>query len=555
MSRASTQSLAATRNGHAVQGVKQDHYDWLIVGSGFGGSVCALRLVEKGYRVLVVEQGKRFEPTDFARSNWDLRRWMWMPEAGLHGIFQMSFFRHVTVVHGVGVGGGSLVYANTLPLPPDSFFRAPSWSHLADWRAELDAHYATARRMLGATPNPHPSPADHVLGEIARDLGREHHFRPTDVAVYFGEPGRTAPDPFFGGEGPERTGCTSCGGCMTGCRVGAKNTLDRNYLYLAEKRGVEVRAQTRVVAVRACPPTSATKPQTYLVEVKDTFGAGRERRVIAADRVVFAGGVLGTVGLLLRMREDPQGLPRLSPRVGDFVRTNSENFSGVVVPDRQDLSRGVAITSILDLDERSHLEPVHYGPGSGFFRLLVLPHAPGSTLFARLRSAARALVRNPRLWLRSWTVRDFSSHTQMLMYMRTLDSHLSLRLGRSLFTGFRRGLVTRITDRESAPRAHIPEGVDLVERFAKKTGGAPVSLVTETLLGTPLTAHLLGGACMGASATEGVIDKDHKVFGYDGLYVVDGSSVSANPGVNPSLTITALAERAMSLVARKAEIG
>ncbi|HXX67613.1 MAG TPA: GMC family oxidoreductase [Polyangiaceae bacterium] len=538
----------------AEAGQQLAHYDWIIVGSGFGGSVCALRLAEKGYRVLVAEQGKRFEPKDFARTNWNLRRWMWMPAAGLHGIFKMSLFRHLTVLHGVGVGGGSLTYANTLPLPPDAFFQAPSWAHLADWRTELAVHYATARRMLGATPNPHLTPGDRVLEELGRELGRESHFRPTEVAVYFGEPGRRAPDPFFGGEGPERTGCTLCGSCMTGCRVGAKNTLDRNYLYLAEKHGVEVRPQTQVLAVRPLADTPAGKPPGYRVEVKDTFGGGRTRRVLAADRVVLAGGVMGTVPLLLRMREDPRGLPRLSPRVGDFVRTNSEMLAGVVIPDRDDLARGVAITSILELDDRSHIEPVRYGPGSGFFRLLALPHAVGWTLPARLRSAARALARNPWRWVRAWTVRDFARHTQILLYMRTLEGHLSLRLGRSVFTGFRRGLVTRVADPASRPRAYDPEGADLVERFAKKTGGAPMSMMMEVLLGTPSTAHVLGGACMGATPTEGVIDKDHRVFGYEGLYVIDGSSVSANPGVNPSLTIAALAERAMSLVPRRGEV-
>lgn len=541
-------SLPSTNARASAQSSEPQRYDWIIVGSGFGGSVCALRLAEKGYRVLVVEQGKRFAPRDFARTNWDLRRWMWMPDAGLRGIFRMSFLRHVTVLHGVGVGGGSLTYGNTLPMPPDPFFQAPSWSHLADWRSELGPHYATAQRMLGVTRNPHLTPGDRVLEQIASDLGRHAHFRPTDVAVYFGNAGRAAPDPFFGGEGPERTGCTLCGGCMTGCRVGAKNTLDRNYLYLAERRGAEVRAETRVVAVRESSTASSKTRGSYVVEVKDTFGGNHTRRVILADRVVFAGGVMGTVPLLLSMREDSQGLPRLSPRVGDFVRTNSETLAGVIVPGRWELGRGIAITSILDVDERSHIEAVRYGQGSGFFRLMALPHAPGTTVLARLGSAVRAFASTPWLWIRALTTGDFASHTQILLYMRTIEGHLSFRLGRSVYTGFRRGLVSRIAEGADPPRAYMPESVDLVERFAKKAGGAPMSLLTETLLGTPLTAHVLGGACMGASPEEGVVDKEHRVFGYEGLYVIDGSSVSANPGVNPSLTIAALAERAMSHV-------
>jgi cholesterol oxidase len=521
-------------------------YDWIIIGSGFGGSVSALRLAEKGYRVLVLEKGRRFSPGDFPQTNWDLRRWMWMPAAGLRGIFQMSFFEHVTILHGVGVGGGSLVYANTLPLPKDGFFKSPSWAHLGDWRGELDRHYVTARRMLGATPNPRETGGDRVLKEIAKEIGREQHYHPTDVAVYFGTPGRTVKDPFFGGEGPDRTGCTFCGACMTGCRVGAKNTLDQNYLYLAEKRGGEIRAETEVVAIRPRPGGG------YVVQTKPTFGGQQTKLDLYADKVICAGGVMGTIPLLLRMRDDPQGLPKLSPRLGDFVRTNSEALVGVVSPDRADFSEGVAITSILHTDDHSHIEPVRYGSGSGFFRTLSLPHAPGPTVIARLVSAFRGFATQPRLWARALTVTDFARHSQVLLYMRTLEASLSLRLGRSLFTGFKRGLVTKLDDPAQAPSAFMPEATDLAARFARKVGGVPMSLLTETLLGTPSTAHILGGACMGASADEGVVDKNHHVFGYDGLYVVDGASVSANPGVNPSLTITAMAERAMSFVSVKA---
>jgi cholesterol oxidase len=518
-------------------------YDWLVIGSGFGGSVCALRLAEKGYRVLVVEKGKRFSPSDFAVSNWDLRRWMWMPSLGLRGIFKMSFFKHVTILHGVGVGGGSLTYANTLPLPKAGFFASSSWAHLADWQAELEPHYATARRMLGAAPNPRETAGDRVLGEIATEIGRKEHFHPTEVAVYFGAPGRRVEDPYFGGEGPDRTGCTFCGACMTGCRVGAKNTLDRNYLYLAEKRGVEVRAETEVTAVR---PRSGGG---FVVELRGT--RARQRAAVCAKRVVCAGGVMGTVPLLLRMRADRNGLPDVSPLVGDFVRTNSESLIAVVSPTRGDLSEGVAITSILHTDQDSHIEPVRYASGSGFFRLLALPHAPGSTVVARLAGALRSFVTHPWRWLQALTVNDFAAHTQVLLYMRTLEGCLSLRLGRSLFTGYRRGVITTLDRAGRAPLAFMPEATDLAKRFAEKVGGVPVSLLSETLLGTPSTAHILGGACMGSNPEEGVIDIQHRVFNYEGLYVIDGSSVSANPGVNPSLTIAAMAERAMSFIPDK----
>jgi cholesterol oxidase len=526
--------------------MSQDHYDFIIVGSGFGGSVSAYRLNEKGYRVLVLERGKRFSADDLPKTNWDLRRWMWLPAAGLRGIFEMSFFEHVTILHGVGVGGGSLVYANTLPHPKDGFFQSPSWAHLADWRSELEPHYATARRMLGSARNPRETPGDRALQEIAKDIGREGDHHPTDVAVYFGQPGRTVKDPYFGGEGPDRTGCTFCGACMTGCRVGAKNTLDKNYLFLAERRGVEIRAETEVLAIRPRPAGG------YVVQTKDTFGGQGTKRELRADQVICAGGVMGTVPLLLKMREDAGGLPNLSGRLGDFVRTNSESLIGVVAPNRNDLSEGVAITSILNTDDHSHLEPVRYAAGSGFFRTMALPHAPGPTVLARLSSAVRGFVKEPRLWARVFTVDDFARHTQVLLYMRALEGTLSLRLGRSAYTGYRRGLVTKLDDPAQAPQAFMREATELAERFAEKVGGVTMSMMSETLLGTPTTAHILGGACIGASADEGVIDTKHRVFGYDGLYVIDGSSVSANPGVNPSLTITAMAERAMSFVPVKA---
>jgi cholesterol oxidase len=542
-------------------------HDFIIIGSGFGGSVAALRLVEKGYRVLVLEKGRRFGPDDFPKTNWDLRRWMWAPALGLRGIFKMTFLPHVTVVHGVGYGGGSLVYANTLPVPKDAFFEAASWGHLADWKAELAPHYATAKRMLGATRNPHLTYVDEVIREVGRDLGKEAGFHPTDVAVYFGEPGKTVPDPYFGGAGPERTGCNGCGACMTGCRFGAKNTLDKNYLYLAERLGLEVETETEVTSVRpvhdggyagsADSAGSAPKPPRpaggYRVEALSGLVPGRRRaRTFEAANVIFAGGVLGTVDLLLRLKADPAGLPRLSDRVGHFVRTNSESLVEVVSERRdRDLSKGIAIGSILETDEHSHLEPTRYGAGSGFFRLLTAPHVGGATLPARLANLAGAVLANPLKLLRAATVPDFSKFGVILLYMRTLEGSIRMKLGRSVTTGFATGVTTELSD-GPAPTASIPEATDLARRVADKIQGFPLSLVTETTLGIPTTAHILGGACMGDSPAAGVIDQDHRVFGYEGLYVIDGSAVSANPGVNPSLTITALAERAMSRIPPKA---
>lgn len=519
--------------------------DWLIIGSGFGGSVSALRLMEKGYRVVMLEKGRRLGAKDFPKTNWDLKRWLWMPQVGWRGLFKMTFFRHVTVLSGVGVGGGSLVYANTLPIPKDDFFQSKSWGHLADWKTELGPHYATARKMLGATQNPLRTPPDAVIQQVGKDLGRED-FQPTTVAVYFGEPNVTVPDPYFGGEGPERTGCNACGGCMTGCRFNAKNTLDKNYLYLAEKRGLELHADTEVTWVRELPGGG--------YEVEALEGArrwGRKPRRFTARNVVFAGGVLGTMDLLLRLKERPDGLPRLSERLGDYVRTNSEALIGVVSGRKdQDLSKGIAIGSILHTDEHSHLEPVRYSDGSSFFRTMMAPHVSGSTALSRLARLFGLVLRHPVKLLKASFASNFARRTMILLYMRTLDGHLKMKRGRGVLTGGRKGVMTAL-QAGPAPTANIPEASELARRVAEKLDGYPMTLFTETMMGIPTTAHILGGACMGDSAQTGVIDSQHRVYGYQGLYVIDGAAISANPGVNPSLTITALAERAMTFIPAK----
>lgn len=524
------------------------HYDWVVIGSGFGGSVSALRLTQKGYRVLVIEKGRRFAKEDFPKNNWDLKNWMWMPVMGLRGIFQMSFLEHVTVLHGVGVGGGSLVYANTLPTPTDSFFEAPSWAKLANWKAELAPHYKTAKRMLGAVENPVETEGDRVLAEVAKDIGRSEHHHPTEVAVYFGQPGKKVPDPYFDGEGPDRVGCIFCGACMTGCRIGAKNTLDLNYLYLAERGGCQILPETEVTMVAERDPEQAGGG--YNIRCEGSFSKTESQ--YTADNVIFAGGVMGTLPLLLKLKEDARALPRLSKALGTMVRTNSESLIGVVAPSsKTNFTKGVAITSILHTDEHSHIEPVRYGEGSGFFRTMTVPHAPLPTIAGRLAATVRDFARHPLKWARIYGMRDPAKKTQILLYMRTLEGTLSLELGRSALNGFRKGLVSRLDDPSKAPAAFIAEATDLAKRFAKKVGGSPISMVTETLMGTPTTAHILGGCTMGTDERDGVIDKDHRVFGYQGLYVIDGSAMSANPGVNPSLTITAMAERAMSKIPKK----
>ncbi|MGE0709855.1 MAG: GMC family oxidoreductase [Planctomycetota bacterium] len=515
-------------------------WDYLIVGSGFGGSVSGLRLVEKGYRVLMLEKGRRFRPQDFPRSNWELSRWLWEPRVNFRGPFRMTFLPHVTVLSGVGVGGGSLVYANTLPVPGEEFFRAASWGHLAPWEEELRPHYATARRMLGAAPCRFETDADRALGAVASERGltleRPH------VSVFQGQPGLTVPDPYFGGEGPPRTGCIACGGCLIGCRHGAKNTLDKNYLYLAERRGLAVRPETEVTWVRPLPEAEGPG---YRVEARER---GRRRRVFRARKVIFAGGVMGTVDLLLRLREAEDGLPRLSPRLGHFVRTNSEALIGVTSkrPDA-DFSRGLAITSLVHTDPHSHIEPCRYPAGSSFFRVLSAPHIRGGSLPERLAQTLSTILAAPLDHLRAVLARRWSERTMILLYMRTLEGHLKLERGRSWATGFQRGLTTELAE-GPAPAASIPEASALARDIAAKVDGVVQSIWTETLLGIPTTAHILGGCCMGRDRDEGVIDAEHRVFGHEGLYVIDGSAVSANPGVNPSLTITALAERAMTRI-------
>ncbi|HKE15297.1 MAG TPA: GMC family oxidoreductase [Kofleriaceae bacterium] len=531
----------------------EDRWDFVIVGSGFGGSVSALRLVEKGYRVLVLEKGRRLGAADFPTSNWRVRRWLWLPAAGCRGLFQMTFLRHVTALSGVGVGGGSLVYANTLPIPGEGFFRSPSWAHLADWKAELAEHYRTARHMLGAVENPNVTYPDEVIRELAADIGRPDHVRPTTVAVYFGRPGVTVPDPYFGGRGPERTGCIQCGGCMLGCRFGAKNTLDKNYLHLAEHLGLVIRAESEVTVLEP----DAGDGGGYRLEVREGAPGERKTRVYRAGQVILSGGVLGTLDLLLRMQERARrragGLDRLSPRLGHFVRTNSEVLMGVTTRRRDvDLSRGIAIGSILDTDDHSHLEPVRYPSGSGFFRMLMAPHAPGEIGVVRLARALAIALRHPVLTIRAYLVPDWARYTMILLYMRTLEGHLRIRLGRPLLRLFRRGLTTEVSG-GPRPSASIPEATELGRKVAARIDGFASSMITETALGIPTTAHILGGCVMADGPEAGVIDHQHRVFGHPGLYVIDGSAVSANPGVNPSLTICALAERAMTFIPARAQ--
>ncbi|NOX37182.1 MAG: GMC family oxidoreductase [Calditrichaeota bacterium] len=519
-------------------------YDFIIIGSGFGGSVAAFRLSEKGYRVLVLEKGKWLGPEDFPRTNWNLKRWLWLPALRFFGLFKITLFRHVTVLSGVGVGGGSLVYAATHPIPKKSFYQAKSWSHLADWEKELAPFYEIGLKMLGTSVNPRLEEGDLALQQLARELGKITDFSPTRVAIFFGEPGKTVPDPYFGGKGPSRAGCRFCAGCMLGCRYNAKNTLDKNYLYLAQQLGATIQAESEVYDV--IPLDGQDGATGYRVRWRSsTRWFFKEKGEYTTRGVIFAGGVLGTVPLLLKLKNT--SLPRLSDRIGCGIRTNSESLIGVTNLDRsKEFSRGIAIGSILNTDAHSHLEPVRYSAGSGFWRILMSPVVHGRNAFIRILKLIWDVLTDPISNMKAYFVDDWAKRTQILLFMRTLDSTLRFKKG---WFGMRSTM-----DTGEKPTAFIPEAKELAERYARIVHGKPTVLLTETLLGIPTTAHILGGAVMGKDAGEGVIDKDNRVFGYQNMYVCDGSMISANPGVNPSLTIVALAERAMSKIPPKTSL-
>ncbi len=529
-------------------------YDAVVVGSGFGGSVAALRLTEKGYRVLVLERGRRFRDEDFPRSNWDVRRYLWAPRLGCYGILQMSFLGGIFILHGSGVGGGSLGYANVLMEPDERLFDAPGWSQLADWRRLLEPYYATAKRMLGVAPNPQFTPADEVMRQIAEERGRSPTFRPTEVGVFFGQPGEEVADPYFEGRGPARRGCIFCGACMVGCRHNAKNTLVKNYLYLAEAAGAEIRADAEVVLVR---PVSAGEGDGVRYEVLYRRGAtvlpGR-LQAVRARRVVLAAGVLGTLELLFRCRDVYRTLPHISPRLGKDVRTNSEALLGVTARGRAvDYSKGLAITSVFQADEVTHIEPVRYPAGSSFMRLLAAPLvAPVDGFLGRLGRALMEAGRHPLDLLRSKVLPGWAERSTIVLAMQSADSRLRLRLGRHWSRLWRRGLVVDTAAGEGVP-AHLPVAHEVARRFAELVDGVPQASFLESVFGVPVTAHILGGCPMGRAPEEGVVDLKGEVFGHPGLFVVDGSIVPANPGVNPSLTITALAEYLMDQVPEKAQ--
>jgi len=527
--------------------------DFVVIGSGFGGSVSAMRLAEKGYDVLLLEKGKRFQDNDFASSNWKFWKYLWLPALRCFGILEMNLFKDVLVLHGSGVGGGSLGYANVLMKPDESLFENPAWKELADWKKVLEPYYEIARQMLGIEPNPRLWRADEILQSIAREMGREMTFRACEVGVLFGEsrqmqPGTPLADPYFGGAGPVRNTCNHCGGCMVGCRYNAKNTLVKNYLWFAEKMGVQIAAESEVVDIRPVNDRSAAR---YQLIVRSTTQIWRKKRAVLTRNVIVSAGTLGTLKLLLRCRNNPESLPNISPHLGENVRTNSESLLGVMSRDRQiDYSKGIAITSIFQADDETAVEPVRYPAGSSLMRFLSAPLVASSDpLILRLLKSVYLLLRHPIDFLRVYVLPGWAQRTTILLVMQTRDSRLRIKLGRHLLTLFRFGLVT--DSRGESVVGISMTGEQVTQRFAEKIGGMPAGAINESILNTPLTAHLLGGVPFGRNSDEGVIGLDCQVHNYPGLYIVDGSIVPANPGVNPSLTITALAEYALAQIPPK----
>ncbi len=530
----------------------QFDFDFVVIGSGFGGSVSALRLVEKGYRVAVIEMGRRWTPDSFPRTSWSIHRWFWRPKLGLRGFFNMSLFRHATIFHGCAVGGGSITYASTLLPPAEKVWDAGSWTGLANWKAEMPRHFQTASHMLGVTQNRILGPADHLLKKAADAAGCGHTFYRTSVGIFQppeGEPGnRTFPDPFFGGEGPPRTTCTSCGGCIMGCRYGAKNTLDLTYLYLAEKRGARVFPETKVVNVRPLDGASDGSAGYEIRTVKSTAFIRREPHSLTCRAVVFSASSLGTMELLFRLKS-AGALPAISGRLGKHVRTNSESLIGARMPRcPDDLSLGIAIGSGIYIDEHTHIEAVRYPSGSDTMSLLTTILTDGRPGAQRIRLWAQkvlgSLLCHPVKTLRLLWPAGWAREHVILLCMQALEGHIEMRWQRPWFWPFGKMLVSR---GDKVP-TYIPRANQFARTFAQVAGGTAMSILPEILFDVPGTAHCIGGCVIADSPDRGVVDDHHRVFGYRNMYICDGSVLAANLGVNPSLTITALAERAMSFI-------
>jgi len=519
-------------------------YDFIIIGSGFGGSVSALRLAEKGYRVLVLEKGKRYRTEDFPKTNWNLRKNLWIPHLGLYGIWVLSLLRHVFILHGTGVGGGSLNYCNQLLIPPDEVFKKKEWGP-GDWKVRLAYFYTLARRMLGANPSPQVGKADKVLAEIGQEIRGKDTFHINDVGIFFGEPDKTVPDPYFDGEGPERTGCTFCGACMIGCPVGGKNTLDKNYLYLAEhKYGVEIVPETEVTGVRPLE-------KGYEVYAKKSTGLLHPKKTYKAYGVVFSGGVMGSVKLLFDCKR--RGLlPNISDKLGDFIRTNSEAILGVKANDRHaDYSDQISITSGIYPDENTHIEVVRFNKGSDVMASITTLLTDGGGRIPRVVRFLGNVILHPLAFLKTLWPFGWGARTSILLVMQKEENHMRFNYERRWWRLGKTSINSELAPGTRKVPSYIPIANEIAKRMGQKIDGQPLSSWPEVLFDVPTTAHILGGCVMGATPEKGVVDFKGEIHGYPNLFVVDGSNIPVNLGINPSLTITALAEYIMSQVPEK----
>jgi len=518
-------------------------YDFIIIGSGFGGSVSALRLAEKGYKVAVLEKGKRWKTEDFPKTNWNIRKNLWLPAIGCYGYQMLTQLKHVLIFHGGGVGGGSLVYANQLLVPPDEVFKRPEWGP-GNWKEKLMPCYDRAKKMLGANQSPQVGIADKCLQEVGIELTGKDTFHKNDVGIFFGTADKKVPDPYFGGKGPDRTGCTFCGSCMVGCPVGAKNTLDKNYLYLAEGLGVKIMSETMVTGVRPCDGG-------YEVLTKKSTGFRHPEKIYKAKGVIFSASVLGTVKLLNKCKQDGM-LPNISDELGNYVRTNSEALLGVKSRDKSaNWNDQIAITSGIYADDTTHIEMVRYNKGSDvLLNLLTLMTGGGGSIPRGFRFLGN-IIRHPLRFLSLLWPLGKASTISVVLVMQTCDNYLQLDYKPRWWRMGSKSQNSKVPDGLRRAPSYIPIANEVTERLAKKMNGIPLSLLPEAAFNAMTTAHILGGCCMGESPEKGVVDFKGEIFGYKNLFIADGSVVPANLGVNPSLTITALSEYIMDQMPSK----